>query len=304
MLKKNKLMMVLSIIMVMVLLASCGSKTGNEEGKEVVEENKAEENKDENKEEDKKEESNGKVDKNSLEGILEKGKLVVGTSADYPPYEFIVLEGTKEKYVGFDISLSQYIADELGVELEVMNMDFGNLIASIPAGKVDIVLAGMNPDEVRKKSVNFSEIYHKSTQGVLIKKENIDLIKVEEDLVGKKLGAQMGAIQEEIAGEIKDAEVKTLPLITNLLMELKTNKIDAIIMEKSVAESYAKQNEDLMAVEAIEIIADTEGSAIAIKKGNDELTEKINEILKDVEAKGLMDKWVVEAQEYAETLNE
>lgn len=265
----KKIIMIITIVMSLSMLAGCG---------------------------------NGKGDKNSVEGIKAKGKLVMGTSADYPPYEFSVLEDGKEKIVGFDVALAKHIADELGVELEIKDMDFKNLIAALPSGKVDIVIAGMNPDPKRAEEVNFSDIYYNASHGVLIRKDMIDEIVSEDDLIGKKLGAQMGSMQEEIAEGIKDADVKSLALTNNLLMELKANKIDAVIMEKPVAESYAKGNDDLMLVEGITIESGEGGSAIAMKKGNDELTKKINEILKDVEDKNLLDAWIVEAQEYQELL--
>lgn len=246
----------------------------------------------------------GNNEKGSIESIKESGKIVMGTSADYPPYEFSVLVDGKEKIVGFDVALAEYIAKELGVELEIMDMDFKNLIASLPSGKVDMVIAGMSPDEERKKQVNFSDVYYNATHGVIIKKDMKDKIKTEADLEGKAVGAQMGSVQEELAENIKDVELKSLTLTNNLLMELKAGKIDAIIMEKPVAETYAKANDDLMVVEDIDIESGGGGSAIAMKKGNDELTEKINEILKKVEAEGLLEKWIVEANEYQKMLNE
>ena len=264
----KKLIIVMTIVMALSLLSGCGNKG----------------------------------DKNTLEGIKESGKLVLGTSADYPPYEFSILEDGKEKIVGFDIAIAHYIADELGVELEIQDMDFKNLIASLPSGKVDIVIAGMNPDGERSKEANFSDIYYEASHGVIIRKDSKDEIIKEDDLEGKSIGAQMGTIQEEIAEDIKDASVKSLPLTNNLLMELKSNKVDVVIMEMPVAESYAEANDDLMVVEGISIETGEGGSAIAMKKGNDELTEKINEILKDIDEKGLLDGWILQAQEYQDLL--
>ena len=242
-------------------------------------------------------------DKNSLEGIKEKGKLIVGTSADYPPYEFTILEDGKEKVVGFDMALAAYVAEELGVELEIMDMDFKNLVSSVKSGKVDMVLAGMSPDPVRAKSINFSQVYYNADHGVIVRKEDQGKYKSLEDLKGKSLGAQMGSVQEEIANDIEGAKVKGLALTNNLLMELKAGKIDAIIMEKPVSESYAKANTDIVLLDSIEIKSEEGGSAIAMKKDNKTLTDEVNKILDKVEKEKLIDKWFIEAQEAQESLS-
>lgn len=241
------------------------------------------------------------IDQNSLEGVKEKGKLIIGTSADYPPYEFHTLIDGKDAIVGFDMALGQHIADELGVELEIKEMDFKNLVGALPTGMVDMVIAGMSPDP--KRDVNFSDIYYEATHGILVKKENVDNIKTEDDLKGKKAGVQMGSIQEKIAEGMDDVEILSLGLTNNLLMELKAGKIDYIIMEKPVAESYVKANSDLAVIPTLELTdEDGGGSAIAMKKGNDSLTEAINEILGKVKDEKLMDQWVIEANEIVEEI--
>ncbi|MDO5718478.1 MAG: transporter substrate-binding domain-containing protein [Tissierellia bacterium] len=239
---------------------------------------------------------------NTVEKIKSKGKLVVGTSADYPPYEFTILKDGKDEIVGFDMALARYIADEMGVELEIADMAFESLLIGLETGKFDIVIAGMNPDPER--NANFSKTYYNATHGVLINKENEDNIKVLDDLKGKHLGVQIGTIQEGIGEELEDVKLKSLPLITNLILELKTNKIDGVIMEKPVAESYAKVHEDLMVVDDIEWGSDTEGSAVAIKKGNDELTAEIDKIIDKVLEQKLIDQWVIEANELNEGANQ
>ena len=103
---------------------------------------------------------------NVLNSIKESGKLVVGLSADYAPYEFHVIEDGQDKIVGFDVSLAEEIADELDVELEIKEMDFDALITALPAGKIDLIISGMNPTEKRKKAVDFSEIYYTANHGI------------------------------------------------------------------------------------------------------------------------------------------
>ena len=161
--------------------------------------------------------SNSQEDKKSvLESIKESGKLVVGLSADYAPYEFHIMEGGQDKIVGFDISLAQEIADELDVELEIKEMEFDALITALPAGKIDLVISGMNPTEKRKQAVDFSEIYYTSNHGILIRAEDSDKYNEFSDLDGLKVGAQLGSTQAELATTlIKDAEIQALSNVNN-----------------------------------------------------------------------------------------
>ena len=125
---------------------------------------------------------------NVLNSIKESGKLVVGLSADYAPYEFHVIEDGQDKIVGFDVSLAEEIADELDVELEIKEMDFDALITALPAGKIDLIISGMNPTEKRKKAVDFSEIYYTANHGILVKAEDVDKYTDFSDLDGLKIG--------------------------------------------------------------------------------------------------------------------
>lgn len=231
----------------------------------------------------------------SVDQIKEKGKLVVATSADYPPYEFHALIDGKDEIVGFDMEIAKYIAQELGVELEVQDVKFESLLLGLESGMYDMVIAAMSPDPAR--NVNFSDVYYNAKHGIVINKKLMDEIKTLDDLQGKSVGVQLGSIQEGIAEEMEGITVKPLSLITTLVLELKTDKVDAVLMEKPVAESFAKTNDDIMLVEDIEIVDETGGSAIAMKKGNDELTKEVNQILEKIKAENLIDGWVIEANE-------
>lgn len=275
--KKISLLMVL-ILVLSSLLVACGK---NNEGTA----NAAEK------------ENTTEVESYTLEGIKKKGKIIVGTSADYPPFETHALVDGEDQIVGFDIEIAKYIADELGVELELVDMDFDKLLGGLETGMLDMVIAGMNPTPEREKEANFTDIYFETTLSVLIHKDSASEITSPEDLKGKSIGVQIGTTQEKVAKTIENAEVLSLNLNADIVMNLKTKKIDCAVMEKVVAESFAKANDDLMVVEGITLDSGAEGVAIAVKKGNDELTEKLNEILADAKAKGLIDKWFVEANE-------
>lgn len=275
--KKISLLMVL-ILVLSSLLVACGK---NNEGTANATEK----------------ENTTEVESYTLEGIKKKGKIIVGTSADYPPFETHALVDGEDQIVGFDIEIAKYIADELGVELELVDMDFDKLLGGLETGMLDMVIAGMNPTPEREKEANFTDIYFETTHSVLIHKDSASEITSPEDLKGKSIGVQIGTTQEEVAKTIENAEVLSLNLNADIVMNLKTKKIDCAVMEKVVAESFAKANDDLMVVEGITLDSGAEGVAIAVKKGNDELTEKLNEILADAKAKGLIDKWFVEANE-------
>ena len=241
-----------------------------------------------------------KETKDLLETIQEKGKVVVGMSADYAPYEFHYIdENGKDVIGGFDVDIANEIADALGVELVIQEMDFDALVAALPAGKVDLVISGMNPTEERAKVVDFSEIYYNSQHGILVRAEDVDKYKTFADLEGVKVGAQLGSTQEQIArSEIPNADLQLLNNVNNLILELKAGKVDAIIMEKPVAEMAIKSNPELAVGNPI-YEDKTGGNAVGMAKNNPELLAKINEVIKELNESGKMDEYIVKANELA-----
>lgn len=247
--------------------------------------------------------SNKASDNNStdlLETIQEKGKLVVGMSADYAPYEFHYIdENGKDVIGGFDVDIANEIADAIGVELVIQEMDFDALVSALPAGKVDVVISGMNPTEERAKVVDFSDIYYNSQHGILVRTEDADKYKTFADLEGAKVGAQLGSTQEQIAkAEIPNADLQLLANVNNLILELKSGKVDAIVMEKPVAEMAVKNNPDLAVGEPI-YEEKTGGNAVGVAKNNPELLAKINEVINELNESGKMDDYILKANELA-----
>ncbi|MBM7615703.1 transporter substrate-binding domain-containing protein [Alkaliphilus hydrothermalis] len=226
--------------------------------------------------------------------IKKAGKLVLGTSADYPPYEFHKVINGKPEIVGFDIEIAKEIAKDLGVELEIKDMKFEGLLAALEAGNVDFVIAGMSATEERKKSVDFSKTYYQAEQTLLVRAEDQDKIQTIEDLAGLTIGAQKTTLQEEIAlTKIPGAEAKLLGKITDLVLELKNNKIDGIVLSSSVAKAYEKNSSDLF-VPSISFGAE-EGVAVAIKKNNEDLVEAINQTLDRLIAEDKINQLIHEA---------
>lgn len=284
--KKKISLLLLGIMVFSLILTGCGNGGANEAPP-------ADEDVNVEVEEDV---DNSAEEANGLEDIMNSGKIILGTSADYPPFEFHAMIDGKDEIVGFDIEIAKYIADELGLELEIKDMDFDKLLGGLSTGMLDMVVAGMNPDPDRE--ANFTDIYYEANLSVIIRKDMETEITGVEDLNGKSIGVQIGTTQESIAKEDIDAsEVKSLSTNPDIVMNLKTNKIDCAIMETPVAESFAKVNDDLMLVKDLIIDSGSGGVAIAVKEGNDEFTEKLNEILADIKSQGLIEQWLTEADE-------
>lgn len=232
----------------------------------------------------------------SLEGIKEKGKLVLGTSADYPPNEFHVMIDGKDEIVGSDIEIGRYIADKLDVELEIKDMEFNNLLGGLSTGMIDIVIAAMTDQPDR--DANFTKSYDEDgIHKILIRKSDKDKFKTKEDFNGATLGAQTASLQKDLAEDIEGTTVKELSVLSNLVMELKTEKIDGVVMSESSGKSYAKSNDDIILVDKLDLIHTGSGECIALKSGNDELTEYINEVIDELIEKDLVGKWKAQAKE-------
>lgn len=233
-----------------------------------------------------------------VDKIKKSGKLVLGTSPDYPPYEFI---NGKNEIVGFDIEIAKELAKDLGVKLEIKDMKFDGLLAALQSGNVDIVLAGMTPTDERKQNVDFSKIYYTSLQGIVVRTEDKDKYNSLDALAGKKIGVQKGSIQEGLAkDQIKNADIKALGKVTDIMLELKNKKVDAIVVEKPVAEAYVNKNPDL-SIPAVTVTQSEEnGSAVAVKKGSSDLIEALNKSLDRIIKDKLVDKFVTEANEQVE----
>ena len=249
-------------------------------------------------------------DKNSasktdlLEKIQKNGKLVVGMSADYAPYEFHYIdENGKDVIGGFDVDIANEIANKIGVNLAIQEMDFDALVSALPAGKVDLVISGMNPTEERAKVVDFSEVYYNSKHGILVRAEDADKYQTFADLEGAKVGVQLGSTQEKIAKtEIPNVNLQQLSNINNLILELKAGKVDAIVMEKPVAEMAVKSNPELAVGKPI-YEEQTGGNAVGIAKNNPQLLAKVNEVITELNESGKMDEYIAKANELAATAN-
>ncbi len=242
---------------------------------------------------------------NKLADIKAAGELVVGTSADYPPYEFHTEIDGKDTIVGFDISIAQAFADELGVELKLVDMAFESLLISLQNGDFDLVMAGLTPDEERAKTVDFTDVFFHNKQIVIIRAEDADKYVTTEDMAGTTLGVQAGTVQETIAADLTDEnKVVKLKKFPELIMELKTGKIDGVCTNTMVASAYVSAHPDLLCQD-IGIVWDNTGFAGAIQKGdNGEFMAFLNETIAKLQEDGSIDRFVAEAQQLANASSE
>ena len=229
------------------------------------------------------------------------GKLTVATSPDFAPYEFYSIdEDGNPTLSGFDMDLAQYIADKMGLELEVVPMDFDGVLSELSQKNVDLGMAGLSPDPAREDAMDFSDLYYKGGQSFVTVKDKADQFKTLEDANNKdySIGAQTGSIQLDLANEnTPDADIVSLPKVTDLITELLTGKMDGAFIETAVAESYQKNYPDLQIV--CDVPYDTEGSAIGVCKGNDGLLKAVNDAIADALEDGSMDKFIADATELA-----
>lgn len=235
----------------------------------------------------------------ALEQIKKNKKLVVATSPDYPPFEFMVSENGKSKIVGADIDLAQKIADKLGVELELKAMDFDALLPALQAGKVDMVITGMTPNEKRKKAVDFSDIYFKGENAVIVNAKDAGKFTSEDQLKKAKLGVQKGSTQETyVKDNLKVTNYKALVAVPDLIADMKNGNIDAIVLNSKVAGINVTKYDGIKVVENLKLTSggDEEAMAVAIKKGdNADLIKLTNEVIKELQDSGEYDKILANA---------
>ncbi len=229
------------------------------------------------------------------------GVLTVATSPDFAPYEFYAIgeDGTPQ-LAGFDIALAQYIADYMGLELEIIPVDFDGVISELQTKSVDLGMAGLSPDPDRESVMDFSDIYYTGGQSLVTTKENADKYNSFEAINNPDVtvGAQTASIQLDLAQtNSPDADIISLPKVTDIIAELVAGTMDAAYIETVVAESYQANYPDLEIV--MDVPYDQEGSAIGVCKDNEGLLAAVNEAIAAAIEDGSMDQFVAEANELA-----
>lgn len=229
------------------------------------------------------------------------GKLTVATSPDFAPYEFYAIgEDGTPALAGFDMALAQYIADDLGLELEVVTVDFDGVLSELQTKSVDLGMAGLSPDPKREGIMDFSDLYYIGGQSLVTVKDNADTYNSFEAINKPEVsvGAQIGSIQMDLAtANSPDADIVALPKVTDIIAELLAGKMDAAYIETDVALSYQKNYPELEIV--MEVPYEQEGSAIGVCKGNASLLAAVNGSIAKALEDGSMEQFVAEANELA-----
>jgi ABC-type amino acid transport substrate-binding protein len=223
-----------------------------------------------------------------LDEIKSRGKLIVGTSADWPPFEYIDSAG---RYAGIDMALAEKIARELGVQLEVKDMKFAALIEALKGGQIDIILADIHPTAEREKVIDFTKNYYIAYDGsVLVLKKGAQNIRDEQSLKGKRIGVQLGTIQEEWAKKKLGASSEIVSfdrVFPEMVMALKRGDLDAIVVGDIIGEVLAKRDPELQVVFKVGSLG---GAAIGVRQGSEELKYVINKLIEEMIDSGEMSR--------------
>lgn len=252
---------------------------------------------------------------NRLEEILERGYIEIATEPYFAPNEFI--DPTKsgdDNIVGSDIELANFIARELGVELRLKPMDFTSVLGSITSGKFDLAISALAYTPARAETMNLSKGYYygnedpQKSYGILIRQEDADEIQTVDDLADKIIVAQNGSLQEALVREQIPACGRYNPVSStnDAFLMVQTGRADAVAAALNMAELYLESNPEcgmmILPDFYFAIDLDTQGTRIGIPAGEDELTDRINEIIDLVLEQNLYVQWYGEYSDYAKTL--
>jgi len=246
-----------------------------------------------------------------LKDILDSGKLVVCTDAAWAPFEYIGADG---EVVGADIEIAKYIAEQLNVELEIINVAFDSISTYLVNDEADLSLSAMTITEERKETIAFSIPYTIAQQYIIVNSD-IDAVETIEDLAGMNIGVHLGTtgdflVSDEIMMDTgvlynSGANVMQYRFLTDAALALKNGELGAIVCDTLLAENIVAVNEGLKCfpLTYADGSANIEELGIAMKLNEDDLVNKINEIITPIIEDGTVDKWIVEHTEKASELN-
>ena len=227
-----------------------------------------------------------------------ENKLVFATSADYPPFEFHMLdENGKDVLVGLDVSVAQKIAEDMGLELEIVDISFDNLLTAMDKGQCDIVIAAMEQDAERDLVADFSAPYYTDLPPmILVKAENVAQFTSLESFAGLTVGAQTGTTKEDIVvNDMAGAELLSLAGVPELVNNLVYDKCSALVLDGAVALKYAATTPDLVICKAVSL-GEAYPYRVAVKEGDPKgLLESINKTLAKITTDGTIDKYIEDA---------
>ena len=212
---------------------------------------------------------------------IAKDKIFVGTNAEFPPFEYL----DKGEVTGFDIELVNELGKVMDADVKVLDMSFDGLLPALQMKKVDLVIAGMTATEERKKTVSFTQPYYTASQVIIVKEGN-NSIKSFDDLKGKKVAVMLGFTGDTIVSEIEGVSIERFNAAYAGIMALQADKVEAVVLDSEPAKNYVKQNPGLVLAEAD---AEQEEYAIALRKNDKALLEKVEKALAEIKANGTYD---------------
>lgn len=222
---------------------------------------------------------------NTLDKVKESKILKIGLSPDYPPFEYT---NDKNEIVGFDLDLSNAIAEKLGAKTEVVTVPFDGIVQGLKSNKFDMISSGFTVTEKRKQEVLFTDTYLNSGQYVVVNKDN-NTINTVEDLKGKTIGVGIGTTSADAAKKIEGTkEVKEYDKSPDALLDLKNNRIDAVMIDKPVCDYYLDKDKE--AYKKIDANVQEEPIALAFRKDDTQLQQEVNKILKNLKEDGTLSK--------------
>ena len=241
------------------------------------------------------------VSADQLSDIQAKGVLEVGANVDFMPYEFYWTnpDTGEEELAGFDMARAKGIADKLGVKLELKDQAFAGLVTALSANEMDMVISGLAIKPERLEVVDFSDPYFSGEQILLVRAEDYDTLKTVDDMAGKKIGAQLGSLQQGILEEqfSNAGEQILLEKIHILALELDQGNIDGWLITDLVAKQYMAVYPGRFKISEVPVNYDSSaGIGVAVPKGdNESLLKVVNEYIAEIKADGTFDAWVDEA---------
>lgn len=252
----------------------------------------------------------GSSEKSALDEIKESGVLTVALSPDFSPMEFVdSSKSGQEQYVGFDVMLAQFIADELGVKLEIQAMSFDACQTAVSTASVPMSISGFSWTEERAENFELSDYYYagenETEQVLLIRKDDADKYKSAEDFDGVDVGAQNASLQMMMVTEqLPNAKPYTIGDIGVGVLELQSGNIEALAVAAGNAEMIVDSNPDLMVCEwEFDVKTEYEANVVLITKGETELLEAVNAALQKAYDAGYYGGWYEEAVELAKSEN-